>query len=79
MNFLYTKPIFLFGMVGHGGNPYFSKITYMSQDNMIKMECTVCKHTNYFSKKNKKKLKDRLTLSKYCKKEKKHVDHKETK
>lgn len=51
----------------------------MSQDNMIKMECTVCKTTNYFSTKNKKKLKDRLTLNKYCKKQKKHSEHKETK
>lgn len=51
----------------------------MSQDNMIKMECTVCKHTNYFSTKNKKNIKDRLELSKHCKFCRKHEDHKETK
>ncbi len=51
----------------------------MSQDNMIKLECTLCKFTNYFSKKNKKKLKDRLVLMKYCKCDKKHTEHKETK
>jgi len=28
----------------------------MSQDNMIKLECTECKRVNYFSRKNKKTL-----------------------
>ncbi|MDX9893162.1 MAG: 50S ribosomal protein L33 [Patescibacteria group bacterium] len=51
----------------------------MSQDNMIKMECTECKRVNYFSRKNKKTLKDRLELKKYCKHCKKHTAHKETK
>ena len=51
----------------------------MSQDNMIKLECTECKRVNYFSRKNKKILKDRLELKKYCKHCKKHTPHKETK
>ncbi|MFH1188186.1 MAG: 50S ribosomal protein L33 [bacterium] len=51
----------------------------MSQDNLIKMECTGCKSTNYHSKKNKKKIKERLALNKFCKKCKKHTPHKETK
>ena len=53
----------------------------MSQDNLIKMECTEkeCKHTNYFSRKNKKILKERLELNKFCKFCKKHTLHKETK
>ena len=51
----------------------------MSQDNMIKLECTVCKRANYFSTKNKKTLKTRLELSKFCRHCKKHVPHKETK
>ncbi|MDP2709212.1 MAG: 50S ribosomal protein L33 [bacterium] len=51
----------------------------MSQDNMIKMECTVCKRVNYFSRKNKKTLKNRLELSKFCEHCKKHTPHKETK
>jgi large subunit ribosomal protein L33 len=51
----------------------------MSQDNLVKMECTVCKSLGNYTKKNKKKLKDRLELSKYCKKCKKHTPHKETK
>ncbi len=51
----------------------------MSQDNMIKFECTECKRINYFSRKNKKLIKDRLELKKYCKFCKKHTLHKETK
>ena len=31
----------------------------MSQDNMIKLECTECKRINYFSRKNKKTIKER--------------------
>jgi len=51
------------------------------RENMIKMECSEakCKHTNYFSRKNKKTLKGRLELKKYCKFCKKHTLHKETK
>ena len=57
----------------------FITINYMSQDNMIKLECTECKRVNYFSRKNKKTLKDRLELKKFCKFCKKHTLHKETK
>ncbi|MBI5071552.1 50S ribosomal protein L33 [Patescibacteria group bacterium] len=51
----------------------------MSQENLIKMECSVCKHVNYFSHKNKKTLKNRLEMKKHCKWCKKHTMHKETK
>ncbi len=51
----------------------------MSQDNMIKLECTVCKNPNYRSLKNKKKLKGRLELEKFCSTCGKHATHKETK
>jgi len=51
----------------------------MSQDNMIKLECTECKRVNYNSSKNKKILKSRLELKKFCKFCKKHTAHKETK
>lgn len=50
----------------------------MSQENMIKLECVECKRINYFSRKNKKTIKDRLELKKYCKHCKKHILHKET-
>lgn len=51
----------------------------MSQDNLIKLECTECKRVNYHSKKNKKTLKNRIELKKFCKWCKKHLLHKETK
>ncbi len=46
--------------------------------NRTKLECTVCKTTNYFPNKNKK-LKTKLELSKFCENCGHHVDHKETK
>jgi large subunit ribosomal protein L33 len=51
----------------------------MSQDNLIKLECTECHRINYHSKKNKKTLKNRLEMAKFCKWCDKHVTHKETK
>ncbi|MEK7618980.1 MAG: 50S ribosomal protein L33 [Patescibacteria group bacterium] len=51
----------------------------MSQDNLIKLECTVCKKIGYYSRKNKKILKNRLEMNKYCRFCKKHTLHKETK
>ena len=50
----------------------------MSQDNLIKLECTKCKKVNYHSRKNKK-IKARLELSKFCKQCKASTPHKETK
>ncbi|MEK7648816.1 MAG: 50S ribosomal protein L33 [Patescibacteria group bacterium] len=51
----------------------------MSQDRIIGLECTKCRRMNYHSEKNKKKLKNRLELKKYCRHCKAHVAHKETK
>lgn len=51
----------------------------MSQDNLIKFECTECNNINYQSHKNKKTLKERLQLKKHCPFCKKHTVHKETK
>ncbi len=51
----------------------------MSQDTLIKLECTECKKVNYFSTKNKRILKERLELAKHCKQCGKHTTHKETK
>ncbi|MFH0819597.1 MAG: 50S ribosomal protein L33 [bacterium] len=51
----------------------------MSQENLIKLECTKCHRVNYHSQKNKKKIKGRLEIKKYCKFCKKHTPHKETK
>ncbi|MFA4954001.1 MAG: 50S ribosomal protein L33 [Patescibacteria group bacterium] len=51
----------------------------MSQDNLIKLECTACKMVNYHSFKNKKTIKARLETNKFCKHCKEHKPHKETK
>lgn len=51
----------------------------MSQDNLIKLECSECKRVNYHSSKNKKKLKTRLEMKKFCEWCRKHMPHKETK
>ncbi|MEK7606777.1 MAG: 50S ribosomal protein L33 [Patescibacteria group bacterium] len=51
----------------------------MSQDNLIKIECTECHRVNYMSHKNKKMIKGRLELQKFCKWCGKHIKHKETK
>ena len=51
----------------------------MSQDNLIKLECTSCHKLNYNSSKNKKTIKARLELAKFCKHCGKRTPHKETK
>ncbi len=51
----------------------------MSQDNLTKLECSVCKRVNYFTTRNKKKLKNKLELKKFCNWCKKHQLHKEIK
>ena len=45
----------------------------------IILECTDCKNRNYFTTKNKRKSQDKLELSKYCPRERKHTVHKEGK
>ncbi|TAL20710.1 50S ribosomal protein L33 [Patescibacteria group bacterium] len=51
----------------------------MPQDYLIKMECSECHRVNYYSRKNKKIIKERLQLKKFCRWCKKHQLHKETK
>ncbi len=51
----------------------------MARENLVKLKCEVCKNINYFSTRNKKKLKDKLVLKKHCPKCKTHTVHKEMK
>jgi len=51
----------------------------MPQDNLIKLECSECRHINYYSRRNKKAVKERLSLKKFCSWCKKHTLHKENK
>ena len=50
------------------------------QDQRVKLRCKECNTVNYFTKKNKKKLKEKkLELLKYCPQCKKHTPHMEVK
>ncbi|MBL7155413.1 MAG: 50S ribosomal protein L33 [Candidatus Portnoybacteria bacterium] len=51
----------------------------MSQDNLIKLQCSECKRINYWSRKNKKTIQKKLELKKFCKWCRKHTLHKEMK
>lgn len=51
----------------------------MARENIVKLKCSECKRVNYYSKRNKKKLKEKLELKKYCKFDRKHTVHKEIK
>ena len=51
----------------------------MSQDKLIKLQCSECKEINYYSVKNKKQNPDKLEMKKHCKRCKKHTLHKEMK
>jgi large subunit ribosomal protein L33 len=51
----------------------------MGNRTIITLECTVCKDRNYTTTKNKRKQTDKVLLSKFCRKCRKHTDHKETK
>lgn len=56
-----------------------NNFNHMARENLVKMKCEVCKNINYFTKRNKKKLKEKLAMKKHCKKCKKHTAHKEMK
>ena len=46
---------------------------------LITLECTVCKRRNYTATKNKRLHPNRVEFTKYCRWDKKHTLHKETK
>ncbi|MBX4190230.1 50S ribosomal protein L33 [Candidatus Parcubacteria bacterium] len=49
----------------------------MSQDNLLRMKCSVCKGANYYTTKNKKKVERKLEFQKFCKTCLKRTTHKE--
>lgn len=51
----------------------------MSQDQLIKLACTKCSRTNYWSRKNKKLVERKIELKKFCKHCRAHQKHKEVK
>ena len=44
----------------------------------VTLECTECKRRNYITKTSKVNTRARIELSKYCRFERKHTLHKET-
>lgn len=59
---------------------YFSEVLMPRiKENLVKLECTDCHRINYYTRKNKKRVKTRLELKKFCKHCRKHTLHKETK
>ncbi len=44
----------------------------------VVLACTECKRRNYTTTKNKRLMPDRLEIKKFCRAEKKHTMHKET-
>ena len=48
-------------------------------DKMVVLACEDCKERNYTTTKNKKNIKERLELNKYCRFCRKSTVHKETK
>ncbi|MCI0670355.1 MAG: 50S ribosomal protein L33 [Myxococcaceae bacterium] len=46
---------------------------------IISLECTVCHERNYTTTKNKRKSQEKLELSKFCPRERKHTVHREGK
>ncbi|MDY0302161.1 MAG: 50S ribosomal protein L33 [Candidatus Moranbacteria bacterium] len=51
----------------------------MANENLVKMRCTECKNINYYTGRNKKKIKEKLEMKKHCKFCKTHTLHKEMK
>jgi len=43
------------------------------------LECTVCKQRNYLSTRDKRKQPEKIEVKKYCKFDRKHTLHKESK
>jgi large subunit ribosomal protein L33 len=44
----------------------------------ITLECTECKHRNYITMKNKLHDRERIEMKKYCRNDRRHTLHKET-
>ncbi len=48
-----------------------------AKENLVKLRCVECKNINYYTNRNKKKIKEKLELKKFCKFCRKHTTHKE--
>ncbi len=46
---------------------------------LVTLACAECKERNYHTEKNKRNDPDRLVLQKFCPRDRKHTEHRETK
>ncbi len=46
---------------------------------IITLQCSECKRKNYSTTKNKKTTTEKIELSKFCRHDRKHTPHRETK
>jgi large subunit ribosomal protein L33 len=46
---------------------------------LVALQCSECKRTNYTTKKNRRNSREQLEFNKYCPFDRKHTLHKETK
>ena len=46
---------------------------------IVTLQCTECKDRNYSTTKNKKTMTEKLELKKFCRYDRKHTVHRETK
>lgn len=49
------------------------------KDNLVKLKCSGCARITHYTRRNKKKVKEKLALSKYCRFCKKNLPHSESK
>lgn len=72
------NPLAFFMEYGYSGGHIVCMSKSKFSDNLVRLKCTECSRTNYFTRRNKKTT-EKLELKKYCKWEKKHTVHKEVK
>ncbi len=65
------------GGVPQGRRPFAEGRIDMPRE-LVTLACTECKRRNYTTTKNKRLTPDRMEIKKYCRAEKKHTVHKET-
>src|SRR5258708_27830640 len=64
--------------LGRGPRFYFCQ-GFELPATIITLQCTACKERNYTTTKNKKNDPDRMELAKFCRRCRKHTQHRETK
>lgn len=55
------------------------ELVVMKKEFIVRLQCTECKHINYYTRRNKKTVERKLELKKYCSWCRKHTVHKEIK